>query len=302
MTITGLENNYYLSQNDIWITVNGFTALPDILELTVTNTTTGKSLPILRMSPSPNNEFKFNICIPVRGLFPFPDHINVNSLQSFQFDFKVKFEKEGDVEILDEALSVSKLFVLGGRNKNGNDEWYLSSSEELIVGKWIEWRGITLPGYAKRIQGDVIVDFVPTDKLTLFTPNTCDYRILKFLNSLGGYQYYVFERFQEKSKTKVSKTISKISERLRRDNFRNMGLDVERTIEFQTKTPWEAQSVITDLISSPEVLMYDATGNDNESKWQRLIIENNDSLENNWEQVYDNKIEFSFSKYINRTI
>lgn len=299
MTITGLENNYYLSQNDIWISVNGFTEDVSILEITVTNQTTGKALPILRLSPSPTNEFKFNVCVPVRALFPFPDHINVNSLQSFQFDFKVKFK---DTNIPDDNASISKYFILGGRNKNGKDEWYLSASEELIVGTWLEWRGVTLPGYAKRIQGSSIVDFVPTNKLTLNTPSSCDYKILKFLNSLGGYQYYVFEKFQEKSKTKAGKTISRTTNRLRLDNFRNIEVDTDRTIEFQTKTPFAAQSVITDLISSPEVLMYNADGDDNDSRWQRLIIENNDSLENNWQRVYENKIEFSFSKYISRKI
>ncbi|RMZ60060.1 hypothetical protein D1632_10755 [Chryseobacterium nematophagum] len=299
MTITGLDNNYYLSQNDIWISISGFIDLPDILELIVTNITTGASLPILRMSPSPENEFKCNICVPVRALFPFPDHININSLQSFGFDFIVKFE---DTNIADETISLTKYFVLGGRNKNGNAEWFLTASEELIVGKWLEWRTVTLPGYAKRIQGNAIVDFIPTEKVILNKPSGCDYKILKFLNSLGGYQYYLFDKFQEKYKSKAGKTIPKIADRLRQHNMRNREVNTERTIEFQTKTPFAAQSVITDLIASPEVLLYDSTGDDSDSQWERLVIENNDSIENNWNRVYENKLEFSFSKYINRTI
>jgi hypothetical protein len=48
--------------------------------------------------------------------------------------------------------------------------------------------------------------------------------------------------------------------------------------------------------------MYNPDGDDNDSKWQRLVIENNDSIENNWQRIYENKIEFSFSKYISRKI
>ncbi|RMZ58971.1 hypothetical protein D1632_15510 [Chryseobacterium nematophagum] len=299
MIITGLENNYYLSQNDIWITINGFTDIPDILELNVSNITTGVSLPLLRMSPSPDNEFRCNICIPVRALLPFPDHININSLQSFGFDFTVKFE---DTNIADETISITKYFVLGGRNKNGKDEWYLTASQELIVGAWLEWRTVTLPGYAKRIQGNAIVDFIPTDKVVLNKPVGCDYKIIKFLNSLGGYQFYLFDKFQEKSRSKAGKTLSKITDRLRQHNVRNIEVNTERSIEFQTKTPFRAQSVITDLICSPEVLLYDPTGDDSDSSWLRLVIENNDSIENNWDRIYENKLEFSFSKYINRTI
>ncbi|WP_027378172.1 hypothetical protein [Chryseobacterium daeguense] len=301
MTITGLENNYYLSQNDIWITVNGFTDDTSYMELTVTNLTTGVALLPFNPSPSTNNDFEFNICIPVRNLFPPTDHINVNSLQEFKFDFKVKFE---DTNIPDEIATVTKYFVRGGREKDGIAEWHLSASHELIVGKWIDWRGISLPGYPKRIQNNTIVNYVPTPENThiLYNVANCDYRIVKFLNSLGGYQYFVFEKFQIKAKTKTGKSISKISKRLRTDNFRNTGLTVDKTIEFETKTPFQIQDVFTELVLSPEVYLYNPAGNDNESQWQLLVLENNDSIEKNYTQQYDNKIEFSFSNYVNRTL
>lgn len=299
MTIIGLENNYYLSMNDIWITVNGFTENTYVMEVSITNLITGKSLSDLKLSPSPDNEFAFNICLPVRALFPFPDHTIHNTLQSFQFDFNVKFENSNTP---DESTTLSKFFILGGRKKNGKAEWYLSASEELIVGTWLEWLDIPLPGFANRIQGSTIVDYVPTNKLVLKSASKCDYKILKFLNSLGGYQYYLFEKFQEKPKSKPGKIIMNPTDRLRQDNFRNIEITTETTIEFQAKTPFAAQSVITDLISSPEILMYDPSGEDNDSKWQRLVLENNDSIENNWDRVYQNKIEFSFSSYINKKI
>lgn len=297
MTINGLENNYYLTQNDIWISVGGFTNDTSYLELTIKNITSNLDLPILKLYPSPSNDFQFNINQTIRALFPEPNHITINSLQSFQIDFVAKFI---DPEIPDESESLLKFWVRGGRNKNGNDEWYLSASEELIVGKWIEWNGIDLPGFAKRIQGSSIVDFIPSNPFRKNIPNNCDYRIIKFLNSLGGYQYYVFEKHEKKPKSKAGKTISKISNRLRKDNFMNLGIKIETNIEFKTKTPFEIQDVITDLISSFEVFIYNPLGSDNDAKWERLQLENNDSVENNFDRIYDNKIEFSFPNY--RTI
>lgn len=301
MIISGLDNNYYLSLNDIWITVNDFTKKTSYLELTVTNITTGVSLLPFTPSPSPENEFNFNICVPVRNLFPLPNPVDINSLQEFKFDFRVKYE---DTTVPDETATLTKYFVRGGMEKNGTAEWFLSSSKELVVGKWINWRGITLPGFAKRIQNNTIVNYVPTEENTFFLQHSpgCDYRIVKFLNSLGGYQFFVFEKFQTKSKTKAGKMISKISKRLRVDNFRNTGLTVEKTIEFETKTPHQIQEVFTELVISPEVYLYNPDGNDNDSQWQRLILENNDSIENNYTQQYENKIEFSFSNYITRSI
>lgn len=298
MTITGLENNYYLSQNDIWISLNGFSDPVSVLELKVTNLTTGKELPVFKLSPSPANDFEFNICVPVSALFPIPDHININTMQSFQFDFTAKFI---DTEIADDISTLTKYFVLGGRNKDGNAEWYLSASEELVVGKWIEWSGITLPSYPQRIQGATIVDFAPSNVYTK-TLKDCDYKLLKFRNSIGGYQYFLFEKFEIKPKSRAGKTIPKSANRLRVDNFRNLPNQTTRSIELFTKTPFEIQEVFSDLVDSNEVYLYNPLGSDENAKWELLQLENNDSAENNFDRVYENKIEYSFSTYINKKI
>lgn len=298
MTISGLENNYYLSQNDIWIKVGGIVPKIAYLELAVKNLSTLKDLPALRLYPSPSNDFHFNICLPVRSLFPYPSHIVVNSLQFFEFTFTVKFDEES---IPDEVLTMSKFFIRGGRNKNVNDEWYLSPSQELIVGRWIDW-GLYLPQFARRIQGALLVEFIPANQFKMKLRNNCNYKMIKFLNSLGGYQFYVFESFEIKTKSKSSKTISRIANRLREDNALNVGVDVERTIEFTAKTPFEIQDVITDLISSFEILMYNPDGTDDFASWDRLILESNDSIENNFDRVYENKLKFSFANNVTRTL
>ncbi|MDV4023895.1 hypothetical protein CMT52_17475 [Elizabethkingia anophelis] len=149
-----------------------------------------------------------------------------------------------------------------------------------------------------------IVYFEPTkeDIFNIYIPSNCDYKIVKFLNSLGGYQFYVFEKFEIKSKTKSGKTIPKITGALRQDNFRNLSIDTERTITFKTRTPFNVQEVITDLISSLEVYLYNPDGEDDNAKWERLKLENNDSIENNYDRMYENNIEYSFSNYITRTL
>lgn len=300
MTIIGLENNYYLALNEIWISIKDITSNASYLELTVTNLTTGVTLHPLTPAPSPTNEFFFNICIPVRYMFPEVNHINVNTLQAFKFDFKVKFE---DTTIPDDTLTLEKYFVFGGRDKNGTDEWYLSDYHELLVGKWIKWKGVDIPGFANKIQNNTIVSFIPNEQ-NIFTHNFpgCDYKIIKFLNSLGGYQYYIFEKYQIKKKTKANKIIEQITDRLRKDNFRNTGTTIDKSIELETKTPFQIQEVFSELVSSMDVYMYDSNGNDNDSHWIKLVLENNDSIENNYTQQYENKIEFSFSNNIKRKI
>lgn len=297
MTITGLENNYYLSQNDIWISVNGFSEPVALMEVFFKNLTSGFELPAFKMYPGPGNDFLFNVCVPIRALQPVPNHMLNNNLQNFEIKFKVIFVNTTTAA---EEITLQKYFVRGGRQKNGNDEWYLSSSQELIIYPWVNY-GFDLPGFAQRIQGGSIVDFIPTVQFTR-PLRGCDHRILKFLNSIGGYQYFVFEKFEYKVKSKAGKTIDNMTMRLRQDRSRNFENDRSRIIELYTKTPIEMQPVFSDLVDSLEVFLYNPLGSDNEAKWERLLLDNNESVENNIDRVFDNKISFEFTNYVTKSI
>lgn len=295
MTINGLENNYYLSNNDIWISVNGFTEPTALLELEVSNVTSNLELPVFKLYPSPGNEYNFNICQIIRALFPDTNHINNNNLQEFEITFNVRFANTSTPDV---SQIFTKYFVRGGRNKSADAEWFLSSSEPLVVEKWVDW-GFGLPGFAQRIQNNSIVNFIPTEQFRNHLRG-CDFKILKFLNSLGGYQYFVFETFEIKNKTKAGKAIDIPTNRLRKDNFKNTSSSSERVIEFHSKTPIEIQEVFTDLVNSQEVYLFHHSGTDNDSKWELLKLDNNESIENNYERVFENKISFEFSNYITR--
>ena len=292
MTITGLENNYYLSQNDIWISVNGFVVPIAMLQLTVKNLTTNQELPIFKMYASPNNDLQFNICKPIRALFPETNHISNNNLQSFELKFTAKFV---DSNIADEEIILEKYFIRGGRNKNANDEWYLTSSTELVVGKWIDY-GIDVTTYAQKVLWSDIVESAPSNQFKVILKE-CNYKIIKFLNSIGGYQYFVFEKFQIKNKSKSGKTIDVPTQRLRKDNFKNTAISNGRVIELYAKTPMEIQEVFSDLVNSQEVYLYNNLGNDDDAKWEKLKLDNNESIENNYERVFENKISFELPNY-----
>lgn len=149
-----------------------------------------------------------------------------------------------------------------------------------------------------------IIYFTPTqeDIYKMDTTNLCDYKIVKFLNSLGGYQFYVFESYEIKTKNKPGKTIAQTTNRLRQNNFLNLENSTERTIKFFTKTPAEVQEVITDLISSLEVFLYYPDGDDDEAKWERLVLESNSTVENNIDDVFENELEFSFANYYTNSL
>lgn len=302
MTINGLENNYYLSGNDIWLQVFGFGAKEAVrLELYAVNLSQQWDLQPLYIYPDPQQLFRFNVSLPIRALQPEPDHTAspLNTMQLYSLRFTVLYT-DGTNDI----ITLTKYFIRGGRDKAGSAQWHLESDSKLIVGKWTEWQGVLLPMLAKRILTDRIVDFMPSgdDVYKIINPNLCDYRLIKFRNSLGGYQFWLFESWEEKTKVKPKKTLSRIATQLSGHRHRNIGTVDERELLLKTKTPGVVQEVIDDLIKSPEILLYDPAGTDNLGRWHRMQLESNDSVHISTEKVFTNELSFTFPNYINRDL
>ena len=300
MTITGLENNYYLAGNDIWIKVSDFPKVPVRLELKVTNLITTKTMPIFRLYADLNNVFRFNLSQTIRPLQPYPDHNDVNTLQTYRLEFVVVFEDNTT-----ETSTLEKYYIRGGRDKNNVDEWHLTDGAKLVIEKWVDWRGVILPGFAKRIMSSLVVDYIPTSAETykMILPSSCNAKIIKFLNSLGGYQYWIFETFEIKPKVKGKATISQIPMQLRSDIGRNIGTETTKEIILKTKTPVTLQPIILDLIQSPEILMYDPEGTDEASSWHRLQLSNsNEGIYSSNDMSYLNEVVYILPNYINRDL
>jgi len=296
MIINGLENNNYLSGNEIFITVNGLTYDAAYLEIQAYNLTSLLDLKPFRLYPNPNNEFSFNISQIVRALQPDINHINNNSLQEIQFDFTIKFVND---LIADDEQTIIKNFIRGVRMKDGNKEWYLEN-QKLLIGDWLDF-GVDIPFLPSQLLDGNILEHIPTSKFQMILKKECDYKIIKYLNSIGGYQYYIFDRYEIQVKNKAGSIIPKITDRLRKDNFKQFSNSTQKSITFFAKTPFEIQEQITELISSEKILMYNEDGTDDDSKWQTLEIANNSILENNWSRSYENEIEFNLPT-INRMI
>ncbi len=298
MTINGLENNYYLTQNDIWVVINGFTEVVSKVVLDFKNLTTGEELNGFECSSSLDNDCAFNVCFPVRALMPEPDHINVNSLQSFQIKATAKFK---NTALPDEILTITKYFIRGGRDKSGINEWYLNDGSSLVVNKWISsgksWTAPTLP---LKISGGNLIEDTSIQNITQEEKKTCNGILIKYLNSLGCYQYFYFDRYEFKNKTKASKTVSRITNRLRKDNFQNIGYTETKSLTLYSFTEKLLQPNFEDLINSLHIFYFDANGTDTDSSWHLIKLDDNSSTWNNYENSFENKAEFTLPNY--RTI
>lgn len=299
MIVTGLENNYYLTQNDIWVTIAGFTNVVGKVVIDVKNLITNKELKGFECSAGPDNACLFNVCFPIRALMPEPNHITNNNLQQFQIKITAKFQ---NTSIADEVQTIVKYFIRGGRDKSGSNEWYLNDGGFLVVGKWItgggSWLALSKP---QRISNNEIVgDPSYNDGIVVNERKGCQGLLIKYLNSLGGYQYFYFDRYEDKEKTKASKSVQRIATRLRQDNFQNTGYDAEKSRTLYAYSGKDIQDNFRDLVKSQHIMLYDDAGDDNVSKWHLIQLDDNSSDWNNYENYFENKIEFKLPNY--RTI
>lgn len=301
MTVHGLENNYYLSGNDIWITVDSFAETPVRLQIQFTNDTTPADSGIFVLYPNPSTlVFKFNISNLIRSIQPRPNHITPNSLQQYTLNFDVTLD-----DTTHETLELEKYFIRGGRDKSGAATWNLEDGDKLIIGKWVEWTGLTLPTLPYKIQDSILVNYVPgIDETYIMRNYGCNYTIVKFRNSLGGYQYWVFETKEVTSQVKDKESIVLVAVDLDEDRFLNVGTEETMSITLRTKTPVDLQDIIIDLVKSPEVLIYDplGTGVNDSSSWSRMRVTSNSVNINTIDRVYNNDIKFTIPAYINRDL
>lgn len=298
MVLTGLENNYYLSNNDINVTVSA-TSLPSIyIDVSFKNETTGVEIGPLRPYPNLVNEYVFNVCMPIRSLMPEPDHVNVNTLHFITIRITAMLN-DGTTE----NYTISKYFIRGGLNKQSTTEWYLTNAQPLKVGIWPVWRGITLPTGAYRIQGSAVVEYTPTDTEEVISPNLCDCKIVRFLNRLGGYQYWIFESYTEIDETKGGKSKLLPARRLRQNVSRQLSVTTERQIVLKSSVPIKFAELIKDLQRSNDLYIYDPNGDDWDSHWQRVEIAGTNKLEiNNVTGVVNSEITFNLPEYVNRLL
>lgn len=300
MTLTGLEQQNYFANNDIWIQIFGFVVAPTRVEINILNTSTGVTLPTLKIY-SPDGIFKCNISLAVRAVMPEPDHLIYNNANHIKITFTAVYQDAST-----ESIVKDHVFVRGGRQRSGGDTWWINEDTPLLISKWVTWRGINLPDLPQKFTGGTIAPFWPSVDQTweMVAPPACDPVIVKFLNSLGGYQYWVFEWSEEEIKSKPIGSVARIAHRLDQDRIRPVGVSETRSLTLKTeRVPQELQPILMDLMRSPDILIFDPQGVTNEGRWHRVEMDgNNKAVQNTQDKTYSNTLSVKLFSYINTTI
>jgi len=300
MTITGLENNYYLFNNTVQVVVNGF-GLTNIkyLEVIATNTYNSKAMS-LRFYPL-NNEFTFDISPMVKSTFDYPNNDLLKNLNNIIFDFNAVDE----LDVI-ETTSIDKYFIRGGNFKgfypnevvkNNYINQGLNIPLNYIVKKIPTWLYIGFDTHFINAS-NVFEEFTVTDATNFEALEVpCNGKLVKFLNSLGTYSYWFFDAYEITRKTKTLDLIKITPYDFTDNNFFDLGVTVESEIELRTQVPERYADLMLHLIISSEIYIIE-----NDDSLTRLKLKSDSFVYNVIDKIFDYKIKFELDNIINPSL
>lgn len=170
------------------------------------------------------------------------------------------------------SFSTSKNFVLGGVRGNGSNVQATPSTFLRPVSKTPYWVGypvdesfITNSASGYYIQKTPLNPSGRSD-VERRKIKGCNPTYVKFLNSLGGYSYWMFEGITDQQKNTNSGIIN--------NNVTiDLGNQFDRELELYSKVPIDYMALIQDLIFSPEIYIYRLGGSG--VIWDRYYSGNN---------------------------
>lgn len=292
MSVAGISSNGLLIDNDIILraTLNS----PDVANyftISVYNLTTGINAENFRFYSSINNSISVNISPILKSTFNKPEHnTNYGVADTTETNNSNQIRVIVSINYTD-GETTGNIFSNQTRNYIRGGKRTLNTNIRIPIGTKL--RTSTLvpvwPGYPTSSY-EIASDWFITRK-TIFTEieqlrsKTCDPVYIKFLNSLGGYSYWLFETSTFEESNDNLGVISNYG------SITDLGNDVEFNLTVQSKVPERYISYISDLISSPEIYRY-IPGQTQENAWERLISDNNKNTIITGKDVYGVKLKF----------
>lgn len=288
MIYSGLENDYYLVDNPIYLKIQ--------------EESTPYQNPLLNISIGSyvfdaqmhNGEVIIDLSPIIKYLMTVPNFFN----QSNIVQLSATILEEGS---LPDFIFFEKHFIRGGRYTGANN--YLTNGTILKPAEKIpEW-----PGYPTRkytINGSQIVESLPSNgDIEQMTKRSCKGIYIKFLNSLGGYSDYLFENFTIRKSGNQGDVIKNYNRNNSfpggidfQNNFTQLSANGEYEITAEARIDQRHYNIIRDLVHSSEVLVYnfgDLIDSDYNQTWTKLINPGNSISINSEDETTDVALTFN---------
>jgi hypothetical protein len=298
MQISNLTFDNYLTGNDRWLKIDNFSLPPKKLFLKVKNTQTLNEVNLI-LYPI-NLQFNFNIVIPIRSLMNKIVFQYQNVINNFEFTFNVELNNATF-----ETVVLSKTFIKGFAQQYNSTKDFLDNNKILYVGE-INYYGTEIYNYLlsfgivfeyeKIVNNAIVKDLVSNIQSVNFRNKLfCNYSVVRFLNSLGGYQSFIFDSFEVITKNKPEKIIPKNIYNFYDSGFITIGSEVNSEIEFFSNSNQNENIILADMIHSNDIAWFDFdTG-----VWVQLIPNSNTININKKNISIKNKLKFDFYTSVN---
>lgn len=285
LTITGLQSNYYLANNPIYITVRE-TSPWDYATVKV------GSLPVATVTPI-ENQVRFDIAPFIKSLMPNVSFNVFDNIISAEIRVTV-FRRGISIVIPISQATFNKTFIRGGNNRN-LPNYNISANQVLkVTDKLPYWSGYNAM-YSRMVQAgsvNTISEYPlsnPQDILEIehLSVKGCNPKFVKFLNRLGGYSYWLFEVSET---TLTNNDLGTINN----NYIADLGYSYNEEVELYSKVPERYMALMEDLIFSPSTWLFEKEAN----KWHRVKLSNNNVKINRANKAQEFRIKIKpFTNY-----
>lgn len=295
MTITGLSQNGYLINNPILIKISTNQNLR-YLDLSLVNLENTLNNANLRYYANQNGEVEVDISVIIKSLFtkpsfslgnPFQDNLVPNS-NNFILTFTAQNIEGVEVE------TIQKTFIRGGYYNDKTNNSLPSNKAMLITNQLPFWSGYPFRYYKtdtnfkvieKPSNGGMINDGVTVEYLR---EKSCNGKYLAFLNSLGGYSFWLFDNYTEEATNEHLGIVNNAFSR------KDLGNEYNNSFRVFGKIPERFYIILKDLITSPEIYEY----NKETLSWKRIYSASGNKWIDNGQSVAF-KVDFRFNDFTN---
>lgn len=296
-TITGLNASRYYVDNPIWVTVDTTADANPNDPFNLTITAGSQILFNARYYPF-NGVVRFDIAQIMKGLLPEPSHPVSPSIGAIQLATLT-------VNISMLNFSAGRTFFRGGEDSQRTNisvpsNAVLSESAKLPV-----WQGYPVAKYYLGSDGQTmytnILSQPETERRRVVS---CTPAYLRFLNSKGGYSFWLFEDWE------IQKTAKKTSIVERRTADLDLGLQTDYSLTVSTRSEDRFVKTLEALLQSPEVYVYNihtlkADGNptfNSQTEWARVYNEGGNMKFNRYDGVHEFDFKFDLRTRNNPTL
>lgn len=259
LIVTGLTGDFFYSNNPIFVTIQELN-LHEYITVKI-----GDYEPI-RITPIRTNPItepiatkisRIDISSYIKSLIP---NLNQNNtVQNINIDI-ISWENSWiggvvPIPMTVSSFSITKNFVLGGVRGNGTNVQAATATFLRPTAKTPYWVGypvdesfITNSASGWYIQKTPLNPSGRSD-VERRKIKGCNPTYVKFLNSLGGYSYWMFEGVTDQQKNTNSGIIN--------NNVTiDLGNQFDRELELYSKVPIDYMPIMQDLVFSPEIYIY----------------------------------------------